>query len=116
MLLWFFAMVTLAVVIYSVQRAVRGEPVKPGAKVGVDRPPRPPGDEIERALTVGAAPSARFRIDNQRSPYMNALLGPGTPDFGPAPPEVDYEPDENVLSVDDLGTAAAQRFVDLGEE
>ncbi len=96
MLLAFLAMLALGVIVYVVQRAVRERPAEP--------PPPPPLDaQIERVLALGAPPSQRFQIDNQRSPYLAGFLGPGTPDFGPAPPSVSFEPDQNVVQVDDPG-------------
>jgi hypothetical protein len=65
-------------------------------------PPPLTEQEVDRVVTLGAPLSSRFRIDNQRSPYFNAILGPGQPDFGPAPPASSIEPQDNVVRLDEL--------------
>jgi len=64
------------------------------------RPPEP--DPRSQRLEAAQLPPARgMEVTQSTSADMGAILGPGTPLMGPAPPSIRYEQDENVVRMDE---------------
>ena len=82
-------------------------------------PPRPPPSLDPRTERIDAArlpPSRRFEVLTPPASDMGAILGSGTPSLGPAPPSVGFEPDENVIRVEESELPKGLRIIGLDEE
>ncbi len=106
----------LVFVAYGVAWAIWKDPKNP---VFGEREPKPtpvPDPKPERLQAAGLPPSPRFQVGESTPENFGGILGTGTPSLGPAPPSIGYEPDANVIRVDELDSPAAARFASLGEE
>jgi len=74
----------------------------PAPELRHDPPPTP--DPRTERISASGLPSPRpMEVMQAPSADLGAILGPGTPLMGPAPPSIGYEQDKNVMRVDDLG-------------
>ncbi len=88
----------------------------PPEKKGPPMAPPAPDPRTERIHAAGLPPSRAFGVMTPPVADMGAILGSGTPSLGPAPPSIGFEPEDNVIRVEEEALPPGLRSPGLGEE